>query len=171
MLAATASDFFPHLNERIRLPVLLPVTTRINHHAGREIHFAAKTRGHCDVELCGVSVGEIVKAERSLITVDPCRLIAPVTGPEHPENEIGAVWLGKSCQLVDAAMFAGPIPRSDVVDSLVARVAERRRLLCREVAALRLRDSVEIFSPLKRRASAAAQAAIGPVLARDSAVP
>ena len=116
----------------------------------RDRRSAAKARWHRDVQSCRVGVGEIVKAERCLVTVYSCRLIAPVTGPEHPEDQVRPVWLGKPRQPVNAAMFANPIPGSYVVNPIVARVSERRRLLRSKVATLRFCELVEIFLSLKR---------------------
>ena len=112
---------------------------------------AAKTGGDCKVQLCRICVGKIVEAERGLVAEDPRWSVAPVARPEQPEDQIRSVWFRKPRQSVDATMFANPIARSDMVDSFVARVSERGRLLGCEVATLRFRELVEFFLSLKWR--------------------
>ena len=112
---------------------------------------AAKARWYGEVQPCRICVGEIVEAERGLVTEDPCRLVAPVTGPEHPEDQVRSVWFGEARQSVDSTMFASPITCTDVVDPFIAGVSERGCLLRSEVATLRFRELVEIFLPLKWR--------------------
>ena len=106
---------------------------------------AAKAQGYGEIQPCWICVSEIVEAERGLVTEDSCRPVASVTRPEHPEDQVRSVRFGESGYPVNSAMFADPIASADVVDSLVAGVSERGRLLRSEVATLRFRELVEIF--------------------------
>ena len=62
----------------------------------RDWSSAAKARWHREIQSCRICVSEIVEAERGLVTVDSCRLVAPVTRPEHPEDQVRAVRLRES---------------------------------------------------------------------------
>ena len=117
----------------------------------RDRSSAAKTGRHCQVQPCRIYVSEIVEAERGLVTEDSCRPVAPVTRPEHPEDQVRSIRFGESRDPVNSAMFANPIAGADVVDSIIARVSKRGRLLRCEVAALRFCELVEIFLSFKWR--------------------
>jgi hypothetical protein len=112
---------------------------------------APKTRWYGEVQPCRIGVGEIVEAERGLVAEDPRWSVAPVARPEHPEDQVRPVRFGEARQPVNPTMFANPITCADVVDSLVAGVSERRRLLRCEVATLRFRELVEILLSLEWR--------------------
>ena len=112
---------------------------------------AAKAHGHGEIQFFRVCVGKIVEAERGLVTEDSRRPVAPVTRPKHPEDQVRAVRFGEARQSVNSTMFASPITCADVVDSLVAGVSERGRLLGSEVAALRFCELVKIFLCLEWR--------------------
>ena len=112
---------------------------------------AAKTGGDCEIQPGRICVREIVEAERGLVTEYPCRSVAPVARPEHPEDQVRALRFGEARQSVNSTMFASPISGADVVDSLVAGVSERGCLLSSEVAALRFRELVEILLSLEWR--------------------
>ena len=117
----------------------------------RDRSSTAKTGRHCEVQPCRICVSEIVEAERGMVTEDSSRPVAPVTRPEHPEDQVRSVRFRESREPVNSAMFADPIAGADVVDSFVARVSKRGRLLRCEVATLRLGELVEIFLSLKWR--------------------
>src|ERR1051326_4533913 len=105
---------------------------------------AAEVHWYREVQLSWICVREIVEAERGLMTEHASRLVASITCPEPPEDQVRALGFREEGQPIDSTMLANPVAGADVIDSFVARVSEGGGLLRSEIAALRFGELIEL---------------------------
>ena len=84
----------------------------------------AEVPGDGQVQPGRIYVGQIVEAERRLVTEDTSWPVASVPRPEPPEDQVRALGFGEAGQLIDSAVFAKPIADADVIDPFVAQESE-----------------------------------------------
>jgi hypothetical protein len=61
------------------------------------------------MELSWIQVGQVVKAERRVMTINPFHFLLTVHGPQRPKSEVGPIRCGKLSKPIYAAMFTNPV--------------------------------------------------------------
>ena len=84
-----------------------------------------------------------MEAQRRLMTVNPLYLFLPIPGPERPEHKIGPIRRREQRQMVDAAVFPGPVPGLHMVGMRIFGESGRLGLLRSEEALLLLGEIEE----------------------------
>jgi hypothetical protein len=92
-----------------------------------------------------------MEAEGCPVAEDPFGLVAPVPGPEPPEDQVGPLGLGEPRQAVNAPVLPDPVAGTDVVDALVAGLAKGLCLLRCEVTPLAFGKLIELTLAFTRR--------------------
>jgi hypothetical protein len=111
-------------------------------HAG-DFAISPEAFRHSHVQLRWHYVGEIVKAQSSLMAVDSLGDLSPIPGPERPKHQVRALTSRKTGQPIDSPMLTNPVSRLNVVRVSILRETGSLSLLCREESLLRFRDLVE----------------------------
>ena len=115
----------------------------MQHHDARNIAVAPEVRRNCHVELRRVQVGQFVKAQRRLMTVDAFDFFVSVPGPQRPKHEIGSISCRKQREPVDAAVLTDPVPDLHMIRMRVLGESGRFGLLRGEEALLLLGELEE----------------------------
>src|ERR1017187_9484046 len=94
--------------------------------------------GH--VQLSGVEIGEFIKTQSGLVTLNAFGRLIPIPCPQCPLHQIGMFGHRKQGEPVNPTILANPIPDLHVVGMGVLSEAGGFRLLRREEALLGLCD-------------------------------
>jgi hypothetical protein len=87
----------------------------VKHENSGNLAVAPKTRWNRHVKLRRIQIGQIVKTERGVVTVDAFDYLIPIPRPQGPESKIGAISHWKQSESVDTAVLAEPVPCLHVI--------------------------------------------------------